>query len=248
MPNPASLRIKPDDLPSLNNESTRALSLYVIQNQFGAIKIGRSAQPEDRAAQVAQLFRCQVKMVAVFPQNGHKEEWCHVHLAKQSLGSEWFDGQDSTRVRISELLKAPLAWPYALDVAGLERWLSRVTDEAVDRYWRKRERLVIRRLLGAGQGMSRVREYLDGDIAVLVGYTDLCTAEVESGIIARKDERGPMVPVPAFTRNLAAAKLLWPDDAPQAEPTTQNPLHYCLEALCVAWRFDPSRLRPLDSR
>ncbi|WP_342617548.1 hypothetical protein [Rhodoferax sp. GW822-FHT02A01] len=248
MPNPASLLIKPDDLQSLRNETTQAQSLYVMQNQFGAIKIGRSAQPESRLVQVAQKFRCQVKMVAVFPQNGHKEEWCHVHLAKQSLGAEWFNGIDSTKVRISELLEVPLTWPYTLDAAGLKRWLSRVTDEAADRYWRKRERTVIRRLLGAIQGATRVREDLDGDIALLVGYTDLCTADVESGYIARKDGQGPMVPVPAFTRTLAAAKLLWPDEVPQADPITLSPLQYCLDALCVAWGFDPSRLRPLNTR
>jgi len=45
-----------DSLASLRNQETQELSLYVMQNEFGAIKIGRSAQPEDRKLQLSQLL------------------------------------------------------------------------------------------------------------------------------------------------------------------------------------------------
>ncbi len=235
-----------DSLASLRNADTQAVSLYVMQNEFGAIKVGRSVEPEERKRQLVQELRCKIKLVTVMPKAGHREEWCHLQMAEHSLVGEWFAGTLAARNHIAKLLKATFTWPYEEDAEGLARWLERVADGRGHQYWRKRERTVIRRLLGALQGTSKVRQYLDGDIALLVGYESLTSGR--NGDEARWRGEGPYVVIPKYTHSIEAAKLLWPDDAPGPEPTTTDPLEYCLEALCEAWGFDHRRLTPLDWR
>jgi hypothetical protein len=238
-----------DSLASLRNEETQAVSLYVMQNEFGAIKIGRSAQPEDRKRQLSQELRCKIKLVTVMPKAGHREEWCHLQMAEHSLAGEWFAGYAASRAQVEKLLAATLAWPYDVDEAGLAEWLERIRDVRGIQYWRKRERTVIRQLLGALRGTSTQREYLDGSIALLSGFSSICsTGKTESGYDGIRGKGREVEPVPAYTHSFAAAKLLWPDDASQAEPTTTDPIEYCLEALCEAWGFDHRRLTPLDGR
>lgn len=236
-----------DSLASLRNEETQAVSLYVMQNEFGAIKIGRSAQPEERKLQLEQELRCKIKLVTVMPKAGHREEWCHLQMAEHSLEGEWFRGHAASRAQVEKLLSAALTWPYGVDEAGLAKWLERIRGGRGEQYWRKRERTVIRQLLGALRGTSTVRQYLDANIALLVGFSSVCSSgKTESGYDGVRGDGRAVEPVPAYTNSLAAAKLLWPDDAPQREPTTTNPIEYCLEALCEAWGFDRSKLSPLD--
>ncbi len=236
-----------DALSSLRNEDTQSLSLYVMQNEFGAIKVGRSAEPEERKRQLIQELRCQIKLVTVVPKAGHREEWCHLQMAEHSLAGEWFSGSDDARAHVAKLLEATLSWPYANDAVGLERWLETIRDGRGQQYWRKRERTVIRRLLGALKGTSKVRQYIDGDIALLVGF-DEPLHHGRNGVEGRWHGETSYTVIPDYTHSLAAAKLLWPDDAPGPEPTTTDPLEYCLAALCEAWGFDHRRLKPLDWR
>ena len=68
------------DLPSLRNDETRTMALYVMQNMHGLIKIGRSADPIQRQQQLRKQARCAVDLVATFPNAGHFEEWVRVQL------------------------------------------------------------------------------------------------------------------------------------------------------------------------
>ena len=246
MARPALSRTEADNLRSLARDSTRALSLYVIQNEHGAIKIGRSGDPEERKTQIAQLFRCKVRLVAVFPDAGNKEEWCHRQLFEHALGSEWFAGHDVARARISELLASTFEWPYTESPATLEQWLARISDDATDRYWRKLERTAIRQLMGAVQGGHRLRPYLDSDIAFAMGHTNLM--QNNEGLTGSVDGQGPRILLPAYTQSLEAARHLWPaNDTSSPEPTTTDPLEFCLLALCERWGFDPHKLTPLGA-
>lgn len=247
MARPGLSRVEADKLRSLERDTTRALSLYVMQNEHGAIKIGRSANPEERKAQIAQVFRCKPKLVAVLPDAGHKEEWCHRQLTEHALGSEWFAGSAAARTQIAELLEVRLVWPFAESRVAQERWLLQITDDAAFRYWRKQERTVIRRLMGAVNGSQRLLPWLDGDIAFAMGYRGLSYGK--DGLTGALGEQGPRVAIPAYTQSLGAARVLWPADHTSApEPTTNDPLEFCLIALCESWGFDPARLTPLDTR
>ena len=225
---------------SLRNERTQALSLYVMQNEHGAFKVGRSATPEARVMQVAQAFGCKVRLVTVFPKQGHREEWCHLQLAEHAYGSEWFEGTTEARAAVARLLGAELTWPYEHNEETLPVWLKSLAKLQGSQYWRGRERKVFRILLGLLEGSTRYAPFIDGDIALLTGYRDLVSG------CALLDATGKRVPVPAFTTSLEAAKLLWPEDLPRSdEPTTDEPIDYCLEALAVRWCYDISRLASL---
>lgn len=93
------------DLPSLLNEETRSMTLYVMQNMHGLIKIGRSTNPAQRLQQLRVEGQCAISLVAAFPNAGHSEELVHTHLEKHRIAFEWFSGDHLARQAIEELFK-----------------------------------------------------------------------------------------------------------------------------------------------
>ncbi len=85
------------DLPSVFNEETRAMALYIMQNMHGLIKIGRSANPVQRQRQLRSEGQCAVDIVATFPASGHLEELAHTHLERHRVALEWFRGDPVAR-------------------------------------------------------------------------------------------------------------------------------------------------------
>lgn len=75
------------DLFSLRNPATRHLSLYVMQNAHGLIKIGRSDNPQRRLTEIQQDARCAVALIATFPDVGHFKEWVHLQMARRRAGN-----------------------------------------------------------------------------------------------------------------------------------------------------------------
>ena len=68
--------------------------LYVMQNEFGLIKIGRSIAVESRRQNLQQTDRCQIEIVAVFDFWGSLEETIHLELEEFRLIGEWFAGDE----------------------------------------------------------------------------------------------------------------------------------------------------------
>jgi hypothetical protein len=54
--------------------------LYVMQNQFGLVKVGRSAKPEFRRKQLEKSDLCSIVLVAVLKNAADREEQCHKAL------------------------------------------------------------------------------------------------------------------------------------------------------------------------
>lgn len=105
--------------------------LYVTQNEFGLIKIGRSHDVERRCRYLARELGCQIDIVAVVPESGHMEEYFHITLDHHCVGYEWFDGTEEAKAEIvSEMLIADLveAWPFALDRSKADAWLDSFYD------------------------------------------------------------------------------------------------------------------------
>ena len=102
------------DLSSLRNPATRGLFLYIMQNEHGLIKIGRSDDPQRRVVEAQKSARCPVTLIATFPEAGHFEEWVHIQMADHRIGLDWFEGTREARDVLAALLGLELTWAYAL--------------------------------------------------------------------------------------------------------------------------------------
>jgi hypothetical protein len=238
------------ELGSLRHPATQGLFLYVMQNEHGLIKVGRSENPERRVIEVQKAARCKVSLIAAYPGSGHFEEWIHVRMENYAIGFEWFDGTQKSKDALASLFDIHLPWAYALG-AGAQDWIERLLDKGAERYWRKRERDAIRRIKGAviGKGIFRNdgngSEILDSYIAPHVGFRDpvSCgTPSGESGIYARFWDSEELIPVPAYTRSMEAALSLWLPDPDRQIQSFERPIECCFFGLCDRLGFDPERL------
>ncbi len=245
------------DLSSLRNDETRTMTLYVMQNMHGLIKIGRSANPIQRRKQLRQQARCAVELVATFPNAGHFEEWVHAQLETHRAALEWFNGDDVARFAIDDLFGAQLPWLYTFHADDAAAWIERLLDTADGRYWRRRERHAVRSLKSAASGegiyaMHGAGHYeLDAEIALGLGYpcVGICSHKRETIVTVPNDGESMGSEIPHYSRSIEAAMTLWLPDVPEAERGTYTrPVECCLAALCDRWGFDLERVEPARTR
>jgi len=238
-------------LPSLHNPATSCLFLYVMQNEHGLIKIGRSDDPHRRVSEVQKSARCSVALIATFPGAGHFEEWMHIQMADHLIGYEWFEGTREARDALAALLGHELTWVYELTAQSARAWTERLLDSGAERYWRKRERDVIRRIKGAVTGNGTYRAHVDGSldldgyIAPHVGFREPLLEEDRDGkpvLLARFGDSEKMTDVPAYTRSMAAALSLWLPNPDRPIQSFERPVECCFFGLCDRLGFDPERL------
>jgi hypothetical protein len=235
-------------LQSLTNARTKSLTLYVLQNEYGLVKIGRSRDLEQRRASLTRRHQCAIAKVHVLENSGHLEEWIHLTLASHRLAYEWFSGDPNSRGAIETLIGTKLTWPYEYNAAqGLE-WIEKVHDVQALDYWRRQERNLVRNLKSAVTGTGRYADYnadkawlLESEIGrVYDGYTDLSVGELVTGI---REGDASRTQVPQYTRDMAAAMRLWAADTPVSR---RRPVHdaldCCLAALCDFWCFEEAKL------
>lgn len=239
------------DLSSLRNPATRGLFLYVMQNEHGFIKIGRSDDPRRRLMEVQKSARCPVALIATFPEAGHFEEWVHIQMADHHIGFEWFEGTREAMDVLAALLGLELTWAYAFEGTSAHAWTKRLLDSGTERYWRKRERDVIRRIKGAvtGNGIFRAHvdgsAHLDGYIAPHVGFRDPVVQDIRDGrpvLLARLGPSEKMTIVPAYTRSMEAALSLWLPNRGRPIQSFERAVECCFIGLCDRLGFNPERL------
>ncbi|WP_072383710.1 GIY-YIG nuclease family protein [Novosphingobium sp. NDB2Meth1] len=209
--------------------------LYVMQNEFGCIKIGRSIDPWRRVHALRQSEHCRVELIAAFEGGGEDEEAMHIELDAHRLEGEWFDGCDEARKAVSEIFGSEhLEWKFEHDPVGRERWLThlRVSREA------SAIRSVIARVL------EMLRRAKEGSY-IFDSYIFFCRFVAEHGrrpalIGAEKNGRSLTLwrdpetedagEVPAYTSSIDLALLAWPDDC---RPTSWEGtvIDCCIEAL-----------------
>lgn len=91
-------------------------SLYVLQNEFGFIKIGRSLNMPRRVNALSASDGCEIYVVEVCTNCGDLEELLHIELDEHRVVGEWFEGTDEARARIAELLASPdMDWQHPYD-------------------------------------------------------------------------------------------------------------------------------------
>lgn len=192
--------------------------MYVMQNEHGCIKIGRSVDPWRRCLNLRQSEHCCVELVAAFTNGGEHEEGIHIALRSYRLEGEWFDGSDAARAEVAAIF-APceLEWRFDHDPLGAAKWLNhlRVVREA--NYIRK----AIAREIGILRGVTDPSWVHDRSIFwwhYLAQYGTKPTSLLpvkESGktiTLWIDPDTGSREVVPAYTSNTDFALLAWPKD------------------------------------
>lgn len=211
--------------------------LYVMQNEFGLLKIGRSIDVERRRLTLQSTERCTIKIVEIYTGCGDMEEGIHLDMDDHRLAGEWFDGSDEARAALCELIACDdpeIIFPYAYDRAGAQTWLDHINvvrqADAVRREL-YREITILRTAdgpswvydsgifyakwraaTGRRPGLRSIK--IDGETATHWSDSD----SNAQGI------------VPAFTSSVENALLVWPDDLRPAT-WTGTPIECCIAAL-----------------
>jgi len=116
-----------------------AQDLYVMQNEHGLIKVGRSVDAEKRRRALEVTERCRIVVVSLLSGQGEREEQVHLKLRRHLIEGEWFNGTAAARraaVKTLGLEPEPV-WPFAYDRAAAEVWLESFfgwrDERAIDR-------------------------------------------------------------------------------------------------------------------
>ena len=218
-------------------------SLYVMQNEFGLIKIGRSINPEQRRVALEIYEKCRVVLILVRPGEGHREEECHRRVENHRIANEWFDGTDDARVAIAKALSPTgvLIWRYDFDPERADIWLDEFWGRQIDNAVPK----AVNKLLG------HVRKADKPDWVIDSFAWDMCwlmeTGTRPVGLVRRGTDGetfvtanvdGEELRMPCFTRDLEAAMSLWPQGTapPLWEGTALECCKAGLEARRAAWK------------
>lgn len=189
-------------------------TLYVMQNEFGLIKIGRSLDPERRRRSLQSDERCSVALVVSLTGQGHREEVTHLSLSDHLIEGEWFKGTADAQEAISALLPevATVEWPFHYDAVVAEAWLQDFFD--------RRDRRSIRK-----QFYRMLNVHVRGGSP---GYgTDVMIGIMLSELAGENEHAEPS---PAFVRPVGASK-------------PQEPLNYSTDVR-VALNVWPEDCRP----
>ncbi len=221
--------------------------LYVMQNEFGLIKIGRSVNPELRRKSLQSGERCAIKVVAVLDGEGHKEEAIHIALQEHAIEGEWFDGTSASRAAIVELIPRLQScdWPFEHNQDGAAAWLGAF-------YGRRDQRSIERlyqRILKVHLQRARPGPDADGAVCHLVSIIEHGEmASLSHDRLKGKDVVYVYGPgrrerrfAPPYTTDLGTALDLWPD---AIRPTTWEGTAYECAIAAMVTRYDEVRYGP----
>jgi hypothetical protein len=209
--------------------------LYVMQNEFGCIKVGRSVDPWQRRLNLRQTEHCRVELIAAFEGGGEDEEAIHVELDAFRLEGEWFDGGEAARGSIQRIFGLePLEWKYAHDVSGAAEWLNHLRVVRGANYIRN----AITREIGLLRRATEASWVYDGAIfscchLAKTGDRAWVVVEKRGGEtvnIWSNSDTGKQEISPAYTASLTAALLAWPAELRPAD-WSGSPIECCTAAL-----------------
>lgn len=191
--------------------------LYVMQNEHGCIKIGRSVDPWQRRLNLRQTEHCKVELIAVSEGGGEDEEAIHIELDDFRLEGEWFDGTDAARAAIGRVFgPEPLEWKFAHEPTSAVEWLDHLRVVRDANYIRN----AITREIGILRTAAEPSWVHDGGVF-------WCRHLAETGaraVLSVEKRKGKTVNVwyhegaekgevlPAYTSSTDLALLAWPHD------------------------------------
>lgn len=196
--------------------------LYLMQNNFGLIKIGRSVNPPDRRRKLEATEQCEILTVAVIENAGSMEEEVLMALDQFRLVGEWFSGESDARHAVLRAMNLPhdVQWPFELtDAEAANDWL----DELESRRWlrsvdREYGRL-IREMTKLAEAPHDPSRWWDVHIWSAIWRFEY---QVDTIVSSEKNKAGetilvgyrrelPEMVVPAYTTDIDASKQLWPE-------------------------------------
>ena len=191
--------------------------LYVMQNEFGLIKIGRSISVQTRRNNLQQTDQCRIEIVAVIDFWGPLEETIHLELDEFRLIGEWFYGDAEARAAIEGVIKreSSIDWPFAYDEVGAEKWFDHLTVVRRANYISKELYRTVRMMKASGEPGwvhdSRIHWSLH---LARTGQRAMISIETRNGetVAVEYHEGGTELVVPAYTAFVANALLVWPED------------------------------------
>lgn len=214
--------------------------LYVLQNEFGLIKIGRSVAVEERRRKLTYEDRARIEIVAVFPFAGDQEEPAHIKLRRHRLIGEWFSGSDETRAAIARHFDVELTWPFEFSAEYAAIWLKHMERVRQARKLRQsiyRAVQTLQRWDGPNHILDAIaftawREAISGKPIDMLSR-ELWAMSPETRLEHQRT-RGEVAELRVST-DLAAALQLWPEDA-RPQHWGGSPLECCIAAL-QEWRI-----------
>ena len=187
----------------------RRQDLYLLQNEYGLIKIGRSIDIGERMSALRQSERCNIHFVVRFPRFGQHEEAAHVRLQKYRRIGEWFCGSEEARTAIeNEFGIAGLAWPVPYQANGAERWISHMREVRAVRSIRN----ALQREIGILRRANRPHPVHDQSILMVCQWA--WTGERDGWARCPECVWHPphfnRCTVPPYTKAVEAALTIWP--------------------------------------
>jgi len=191
--------------------------IYVMQNEHGCIKIGRSLDPWQRRLNLRQSEHCNVEVVAAFEGGGEHEEAIHLALGCYRIEGEWFDGSDRARAEIAAIF-APhvLEWQFSHNPDAAANWLDHLRVVRAANYIRK----AIAREIGILRAATEPSWVYDRGVfwcrylAETGTKPKLLTAKEggETVNVWLNPDAGSRVVLPRYTASPELALLAWQDD------------------------------------
>jgi hypothetical protein len=224
--------------------------LYLMQNEFGCIKIGRSVDPWLRARKLPQTEHCRIELIAAFEGRGEEEELVHLELVEYRLLGEWFDGADLARRAINQLFEIDDSeWKFAYDPEGTARWLDHLCVVRRTSYIRK----ALTRSIGLLRAAKQGSWVYDGDIfrcrfLAAHGENPVYGPEKRDGEVVcvwLHDEKRELVP--PYTASVEQALLAWPEDLRPGK-WEGTAIECCIAALVAIRQSLPKTPRRSEAR
>jgi Meiotically up-regulated gene 113 len=209
--------------------------LYVMQNEFGLIKIGRSLDVFQRREALQISDRCQIEIVGVYAKCGDLEESIHIKLRTFRLAGEWFRGTKVARQAVRNILQdGSVDWPYSYNAKGAQDWLNHIGLVRRADYIR-RELYRHEKILMAANGPLPMHDYSVLRLIHLASHgtepkTKYAKLDGELIRVWVNPVSSKLEPLPSYSSDKELALQLWPLDV---RPRTWNgtALACCIEAL-----------------
>ena len=220
-----------------------------MQNQHGAIKVGRSSNPAFRLKVLEKSTGCRIRLIAALREQGGDEERVHLRLRNYQFWGEWFSGCASCKKAVSQTLRlTKVRFPFSWKRQRAEQWRRTMHLASVlPRMRKERIRLIgLMKAVEIGLHTNAVQHggrWLDRSIWFEMNQriNRLFFGDDHPIDVTQID-------VPPYTTDLSAAFLLWPEGKRPTEWTRHYSgstveLNCCVAGLGELWKIDSERIK-----
>ena len=216
-------------------------TLYLMQNEFGFIKIGRSTNPERRLRDLIATEKCHIEIIKVFANCGDMEEMLHIKMDAFRIFGEWFIGNDDAIRTLEAAVEITgITWPYEFSVTQAETWveetLCRRGKQSTRNYLARQLGIIRNEATSQAQNHSILRLWYD---LAFNEWPDVSYRKTRTGEEARwrQPNDRSLVPIPDFVGDISCALSIWPP-ALRPEGWSGTPLDCCAEGLWAWTRIE----------